>query len=204
MTDTTYKSDARSIVWRQTSPAGDDVVIKRWQYSPLRQRLGRLLGLHPAQREIRWNRRLIALGLPVVPILQHTRHRGRSQLHTPHIGPSLQQALRSGELSFGAKRAIARQLADAVADLFDHELSFRDMKTSNVLLDDAGKLHWIDVGSFRRVSPDRIMRSLALLDHTAAGDGATRTDRLRFARHLAARMHRDARGLIADVCAHPH
>ena len=58
----TYKADARSSVWRVDAPVGS-YVLKRYEYAPLRQRLGLWLGLHPGQRERRGVRRLRRAGI---------------------------------------------------------------------------------------------------------------------------------------------
>src|SRR5690606_33147395 len=87
------------------------VVIKQFTYRTLRQRLAALLGCHPAQREVQVQRRMIAAGLPVVPIMATGREGGRLWLATRHVGESLQHRLKT----CGPDEAAA--LIDAVAAL---------------------------------------------------------------------------------------
>ena len=57
---------------------------------------------------------------------------------------------------------------------------FRDLKTSNLLVDSEDRVWVIDTGSVRRVlSGDDVWRMLANLDRTAVRDGASQADRLR-------------------------
>ncbi|MEX0885568.1 MAG: lipopolysaccharide kinase InaA family protein [Phycisphaeraceae bacterium] len=191
--DVLYKADARSRVWRVQGPRGP-VVVKRFEYSPTRQRLAAMIGRHPAQRERRANQRLVAAGVAVVPIIDAGIDAGRHWLATPWCGESLQARLRRGsgadteaDRNAGDKRTLALALGRFVARLVEQRWYFRDLKPSNILVDTADKLRLIDVGDARRLGGRRqTWRMLATLDRTARRDGATRTQRLRAARELLA------------------
>lgn len=185
-----FKEDRRSRVWLVHSASLGRVAIKRWEYSPWRQRAARLVGLHPGQREWRSNRRLAVLGIAVVPVLAGGVVRGwlgdRYWLATPLWGRSVQRWLTRGRgPTWAARRRGILGLARMADRLLHRGLVFRDLKTSNVIADAGGQVWLIDVGSVRRsVSRGPRLRMLAMLDKTAAGDGATRADRVRFLRAL--------------------
>lgn len=163
----TYKADARSTVWRVDAPAGA-FVLKRYEYPPLRQRLGRWLGMHPGQRERRGVQRLQNAGIAVAEVQRHAVRRGRYVQATAHGGPCLQALL--GETAWEADERRAptlRDLAAATAKLLAAGLVHRDLKVGNVLVRDDGRVVLIDVGAVR---PSRSMRrrraTLWILFHT--------------------------------------
>jgi serine/threonine protein kinase len=183
---TVYKSDRRSRVWRIASPAlQQDLVLKQWTHWPPRQQAARLLGIHPAQRERAINQRMRDAGLPVAPIVDHGWSRGRAWLATPWLGPSLCRLMQDRALSAPQRRELPRRVAALVARLIESRWFFRDLKTSNILVDGAGKLWLIDVGSARRDPRSRhVTRMLRVLDDTAVRDGATPWQRARFVAEL--------------------
>lgn len=176
-----FKEDARSRVWSVRS--GDGViVIKQFTYSPVRQRLAMLLGCHPAQREVQVQRGMIDAGLPVVPIVATGQADGQLWLATAYVGESLQLRLKACNPTHAA------MLIDAVATMTRRLIAagwtFKDLKPSNVLVDDAGELWLIDVGSARRrATPAHIARMMGVMDRVLGRDGVS--DELR-------RRYRDA------------
>ncbi|MCP3903046.1 MAG: hypothetical protein GY715_05355 [Planctomycetes bacterium] len=182
----TYKADERSVVWLAREPEGA-WVIKLYEYAPIRQTLARMIGIHPAQRETRLNRRLRADGLAVVPIAGDGARGGRVWLATPECGEALQIMIQQGQ---PASRAERNRLIDAAVDLWLALVQagwfFRDFQVANILVDDDGRPWLIDVGATRR-SPSRehALRMLRQLHETAVVEGLTRTDAWRGARRVA-------------------
>ncbi|MCC7146535.1 MAG: hypothetical protein IT443_08820 [Phycisphaeraceae bacterium] len=185
-----YKSDARSRVWKVELPGGV-VVIKRFEHSPLRQRLAAWLGIHSAQREWRKHELLRQAGLPVVPIVDRGCERGRLGsrlwLATPWLGETVHQWFTGPhQAEYERRRMILLNLAQLAAGLISGGWFFKDFKTTNVLLDEKGRLWLIDVGCARRLwRRGQVWRMLAMLNHTLARDGATRADRYRVLARLA-------------------
>lgn len=182
-----YKQDRRSKVWLAPS-TGDDpeaVVIKRFEYSPIRQRLAKMFGVHPAQREARVNRWLASKGIAVVPIIASGCQRvglgGKLWLATPKRGRSLQCLLREDlPLSGPLRQAVIESVGRLAGQLLGAGVFFKDLKTSNILIDEAGQAWLIDVGSARpMVLYGRADRMLAMLEKTAAQDGTAVADRVR-------------------------
>lgn len=162
-----FKQDARTRVWQAHGPDGP-VVVKRFEYWPLRQSAGRLLGLHPGQFEQRRMKLLQRAGVPAAPIIAAGMVDGRYHLVTPFIGPSVQQILYEGRLD--------RPRMEAIADLVQRMLSAGlfnpDLKVSNILIDREDRAHLIDVGKVRRSSSDHNRgRMLAMLFHTLEKHG---------------------------------
>ncbi|QDU70192.1 BUD32 family EKC/KEOPS complex subunit [Mucisphaera calidilacus] len=148
-------------------------MIKRFDHSVLRQRLGWWLGLHPVQREVHCAERLAGLGLPVVPIESCGIEGGRGWLMTPYAGPSLQGVLERREASRGQVRAWSRALGRMTGAMLARGWWNRDLKTSNVLVDASGGLWMIDTGGARRTGGrlERPLRVMArLLVKTATQD----------------------------------
>lgn len=188
-----YKHDGRSRVWRVDSPQQGSVVIKRFEHSPLRQRVAMLLGVHPAQAEMRKALALAHAKIPVVPIMgMHVQNTGtlgvKVHLATRWLGVSLQQAMKeqrplvTGECQ---REKIMACLGELAASLLLAGWVFRDLKTSNLLIDDQGRLRLIDVGSARNVgtitsgsAPARAWRMLWMLNHTLTQDGWSKAQRI--------------------------
>jgi len=183
-----YKNDGRTRVWSVAAPAGT-VMVKRFDRPVWRQRLAALVGLHPGQIEARRTGQMRAAGLPVPPILARGSAGGRRWHAYPYAGKSLLWRLRDGDLANRAARLAAiESLAKLVAAMLEAGWNHRDFKTSNLLIDDAGKVWVIDVGAVAPLVHERndAVAMLATLDVGARLDKASRADRLRFLRHLAA------------------
>jgi tRNA A-37 threonylcarbamoyl transferase component Bud32 len=164
-----FKQDARTRVWQAHGPDGP-VVVKRFEYWPLRQLAGRLLGIHPGQFEQRRIRLLERVGVSAAPIIASGVINGRYHLVTPFIGPSVQQVLFEGRLDRPRMEAIA----DLVQGMLSSGLFNPDLKVSNILIDRHDRAHLIDVGKVRRSSSDRNRsRMLAMLFHTLEKHGIT-------------------------------
>lgn len=179
-----YKSDARSRVWRVETAAGP-VVIKRFEFSPLRQRLLALLGLHPMQREIRITRMLLTAGVRAAPILGHGVDRaagGRCWIATPWTGQSVYMLLkRGGFRDFRSRRAAAAAVAEVTAAMLNAGLAHRDHRLTNMLLDENGDAWLIDVMGVRRSRGESdVLRTIAALAVGSQRIGMTRGDRWRF------------------------
>jgi hypothetical protein len=193
-----YKTDARSRVWRVETERGP-VVIKRFEFSAVRQRLGALLGVHPAQRERRWNARLASLGIPVAPILAHGWLGGKRFLIYPYVGPSLHWVMR--QRSGPARHAALRSAAEITAALIRAKLFNRDHKASNMLVDAEGKAYLTDVGGIRAFREGAAEAMLASLDESLARAGGTRGDRWRVGLEVVRRCPelRDVRDVARSI-----
>lgn len=172
----THKSDARSTVWQARTSAGRDIVIKRFEHSPIRQQLSRWLFVHPAQFEGRANARMLTQGIRVAPVIASGWQRSgigcRAWLATEYVGPSLQARLRDGSLREAELRTVAASVAALVATLLAGGWYFRDLKTSNIVLADDSQPVLIDVGSARPLrSPRQREKMLAMLEETSLSDG---------------------------------
>jgi hypothetical protein len=181
-----FKSDRRSRVWRVDLGGAGSFVIKRFEYSPTRQRLACLLALHPAQRERRANRKLLAAGVPVLPIVargcQSDGLGVRCWLATPAARGSLHDLILHDRLGAGRRGAI-ESAARLTATLLQRGLTNDDHKASNIVIDERGEAWLIDAGAVRRSRGWRdVSGLLERLDETARHAGATRADRLRFLR----------------------
>ncbi len=212
---TVYKFDPkRSNVWLEVD--GDrQYVVKRFESSPAKQQFLRCLQIHPGQCEIKQHRQLERLGIPVVPIEKQVWQAGKLCLITPVMGQSLDRAAQAGQFDQPAARhALAKALGQLTALLLSKQLFFRDLKCSNILMDEAGQLRLIDAGSIRKVSaaqlPDCLKRMTRLLEKTAmeaAGQSPcpftlSKTDRLRFAKSVLANV--SCSTALADVLAMSH
>ena len=171
-----YKQDRRSRVWRIDAPDGRAYVIKRFEYSPIKQMLAGMLGIHPGQRERRCCEMLKAAGLAVVPIVGGGVSQRKYWLVTPYTGKSLYNLLHHGELTDPQKRT---QLMTAVGQLTRQlaakGLFNRDHKASNIVVDEDAKPWLIDVVGVRRSrgqkDTDRMLANLRgnLLEAGASG-----------------------------------
>ena len=164
-----FKHDARTRVWQARGPNGP-VVIKRFEYWPLRQAAGRLLGIHPGQYEQRRIRLLERAGVPAAPIISTGVVGGKYHLVTPYIGPTLQELLKAGHVDGKVLEAVA----ELVHQMFAAGLVNSDFKISNILIHDWGVAHLIDVGKVRQsTSRHNRGRMLAILFHTLDKHGVT-------------------------------
>jgi hypothetical protein len=161
-------------------------VIKQFVYSPLRQRLALLLGIHPGRRELACNRLLGAAGVRVVPIIDAgVEGRGlgcRAWLATPLTGSSLHHLLDASEGDADARGRLIDAAACLGADLIRAGFWFKDLKPSNIVIDEAGEAWLIDVGSARPAQkPAETRRMLKIMDRVLARAGADKALRQRFA-----------------------
>lgn len=162
------KLDGRSRVWiERDGPAPR--VVKRFEAAPRRQRLRLWLGLHPAQQELRWNRRLRRMGVPVVPVIAAGHEPvglgTRAWLATPWWGDSLHHRLRAAAGDAAAVERLLDAAAPVIAALAARGLRFRDLKPSNIVIDEQGRAALIDVGGMRRGGGDRdLPRMLEVLE----------------------------------------
>lgn len=197
-----YKQDARrSSVWLE-SQAGDSYVVKRFEFSVLKQALLRLLHIHPGQCEWRAHTMLKQMDLPALPIDKLGWRAGRCYLLSQPVGPALNNMITRGLFDAPCDRHhLAEQLGQLTGKLLARRLFFRDLKLSNILLSAQNTLVLIDAGSIRRVPartlPDCVKRMHDLLQITTqiALDHRTdnppqlsRTDRLRYLTALLAQL----------------
>ncbi len=197
----TFKADARSHVWLVDAPRGQRV-IKRFEYSRLRQRLSLLLGIHPGRRELKCNRRLRAAQVSVVPIVDAgVEGRGlgcRAWLATPLTGSSLHHRLDAAQGDTKDQGRLIDAAACLAADLIRAGFWFKDLKPSNIVIDQSGDAWLIDVGSARPArKPAHTERMLAVMDRVLVRAGADAALRRRFdaAVRQAAGLNGDARPL---------
>lgn len=181
----TFKADARSRVWLVDAPQGRRV-IKRFEYSPLRQRLSLLLAIHPACRELQRNRRLRAARLRVVPIIdagvEGCGLGCRAWLATPLAGTSLHHRLKAPEAGTDGHGRLIDAAVRLAADLIGAGFCFKDLKPSNIVIDESGDAWLIDVGSARPArKPAHTERMLAVMDRVLVRAGVDAALRQRFA-----------------------
>lgn len=177
-----YKHDARSRVWRIDAADGRSFVVKRFEYSPIRQLLGFVLGLHPGQRERRRARHLKAAGLTVAPIIASgVQRRGVGVCYwlvTPYLGTSLYHLFYQGELTDADRRErVLQAVGRLTGELIRLGIFNRDHKASNIVVDGEDRPWLIDVGAVRRFrGVAGAVRMLANLCQTLAEAGATQAD----------------------------
>ena len=194
----TFKADGRSHVWLVDAPPGQRV-IKRFEYSRLRQRLSLLLGIHPGRRELKCNRRLRAAQVRVVPIVDagvEGRGLGCSAwLATPLTGSSLHHLLDTADQDPEGRGRLIDAAARLAADLIRAGFWFKDLKPSNIVIDESGDAWLIDVGSARPArKPAHTERMLAVMDRVLVRAGADAALRRRFDASV-----RQAAGLDGDA-----
>jgi len=183
-----YKADRRSTVWSVYRGEGL-FVVKRFEYSPLRQAAGLGCRLHPAQLERRSHVRLRDAGLPVVPLVDGGMVVAgvglKVWLATQWAGRMLNAVLTDPAVSDAEKRAAIDEAASLTRRLIEARLVFRDLKPSNMLIDASGHARLIDTGSVRRgASSRRIERMIATMQRVLARNGAAPSLIERYASHL--------------------
>ena len=191
----TYKSDARTRVWRVEAPPPDgrSFVIKQFQHSPTRQTWAMLVGMHPAQYERRGTRLLQRRGISVAPIVDWgVTFRGpkaKAWLLMPYCGRSLKHRLRKGEFTSHARRMrVLTSVAELTAAMLAHGLFNRDHKASNVLIDDTDRAWLIDAGGVRQEKQDaQRLRMLMALAVTVPPRKVSRAEQVRFLRVVVQR-----------------
>lgn len=189
--DEVYKQDGRSKVWRVEHATLGPVVVKRFEYTPSRQRVSLIVGTHPGQHELKRNRQLALAGVPVVPILDAGEERagfgGRAWLATPLMGTSMQRHLTNPGTTHAQRETLIDGAAKLTRRLLDAGYTFKDLKPSNIVLDDAGAMQLIDVGSARPdTSQKQTTRMLAVMDRVLKRDGVGRELRERYRDQVAA------------------
>ncbi|NQV82092.1 MAG: hypothetical protein HQ495_16160 [Alphaproteobacteria bacterium] len=183
----TFKADARSRVWR-VNRDGVDLVVKRFEYSPWRQAFGRMLGIHPAQLELAAQRTLEAAGVRVITTIDCGMDKGRAWLATPAVGTSLQRALASNRDDHAALMDAAATLTLA---LIEAGFTFKDLKPSNILIDNRGDAWLIDVGSVKNTTSRKaVRRMLEVMRRVLARDRVASDLIERFCDATTARIHR--------------
>lgn len=180
-----YKHDARSKVWRVEHGTLGPVVVKRFEYTPGRQRVSLIVGTHPGQHELKRNRQLAAAGVPVVPILEAGEERagfgGRAWLATPLTGTSLQRLLTAPDTSDVQRETLIDDAAELTRQLIAAGFTFKDLKPSNIVVGEHDRLLLIDVGSARPdTSKKQTTRMLAVMDRVLKRDGVSRELRERY------------------------
>ncbi|WP_221435453.1 lipopolysaccharide kinase InaA family protein [Algisphaera agarilytica] len=197
-----FKQDRRSRVWSVEDGSGRRWAIKRFEHSPLRQRLVAKVGQHPAQREVKWHAKLIAAELPVVPIFAAGHDAsGRQWLITPWRGDDLAEWIQDGRLADdpALRHDVTRQLGAIAGRIMQMRVFNRDFKARNFVVDEQGKVWLIDAGGCRGGKGTPLLafalRMLTLLNRTARGAAKesgradalpSRTDRQRFFRTMTA------------------
>jgi hypothetical protein len=188
-----FKRDDRSVVWR-VERAGGPRVVKRFVYAPLRQRLSLLVGRHPGQAELKWNRALRGAGVPVVPVvdggIEPAGLGATVWLATPLAGASMQRLIREEATRRTHGEALISAAADLTRALFAAGFWSRDLKPSNIVIDDDGRALLIDVGSARHApagpaAAATTARTLAVMDRVLARDGVDEPLRRRYAQLVA-------------------
>ena len=192
-TRTIYKQDRRSEVWHMSGASGD-YVAKRFLHSPLRQRAALWTGLHPAQLELRRNAALQRAAVPVVAIvdvgIEMQRAGGGCHvwLITPRLGESLHRLLVREDVSDAARRRWLSAAATLTCQLLRAGFTFRDLKPSNIVIDEAGAARLLDVAGVRRGTPRRrVAHMLALMDRVLTRAGMDEAMRRHYADEVARR-----------------
>lgn len=181
----TFKSDQRSRVW-SVDAAGGTVVVKRFEFAPIKQRLSALIGRHPAQLELSWNQKLRNAKLPIVPIvdggIEPCRLGCRVWLATLRAGTSLQRLLQRGRSDEAQCSAAINAAAQLTVSLIDAGFWFKDLKPSNIVIDVSGEAWLIDVGSARRSNHrQNVDRMLIVMQRVLLRDEVNEDLRERFA-----------------------
>lgn len=192
-----FKEDRRTRVWRVEDGRGQGWAIKRFGHPALRQKLSAAFGAHPVQRETLWHDRLITAGLPVAPAYDlGSDDAGRRYQATPYFGPTLYDVLRQDPPPSAERRhELTRQAGRLTGQLLALRIFYRDLKASNLVVDEHDVVRLIDAGDCRGAKGTPLLatalRMLTKLDrHTQqAGPGYSfvqvhRTDRLRFFRAM--------------------
>ena len=172
----TYKGDTRSRVWRVDHATHGPVVVKQFVYQPARQRVSLAVGVHPAQLEAARNHQLQEAGVPVVPLIDGGEERcgfgGRVWLATPFVGASLQRRITDSAVDDVRVSELIDSAAMLTRRLLKAGYTFKDLKPSNIIIDDAGAMHLIDVGSAKPSTREKhIVRMLAVMDRVLKRDG---------------------------------
>ena len=193
-----FKDDRPTRVWRVDDRDGRPWVIKRFNHPAWRQRGLAAVGQHPVQRETAWHRRLIEAGLAVSPAFDlGFDDRGRRYQATPYLGVTLYDLIRrTPALPATQRHDLARQAGRLTGQLVAMGVFYRDLKSSNLVVDAAGTLRLIDAGDCRptrlvsrrgtaRKMVDRLHRHLRRAGPGYSFAAVHRTDRVRFIQAMA-------------------
>ena len=177
---TVYKDDARSRVWSTEHVAYGLVVVKQFTYSSARQRAARVAGIHPAQCEAARNHQLRTSGVPVVPLVDGGEERAgfgrRIWLATPFTGISLQHRITDPAVDDVGASELIDAAARLTRKLLKAGYTFKDLKPSNIIIDGAGVMHLIDVGSAKpSTRKKQVARMLAVMDRVLKRNGIQQT-----------------------------
>ena len=178
-----YKSDRRSRVW-QVQTADGPVVVKRFEYTPWRQWLALCAGCHPGQQQCRAVERLVQARVPVVPVIdagfEACPPGCRVWLSSPYAGRSMQQLL-ADATDDPHRTALVDAAVRLTGQLIEAGYWFKDLKPSNIIINDAIEAKLIDVGSVRRCrGPGQIQRMLAVMDRVMTRDEVSAALRRRY------------------------
>ncbi|WP_428388117.1 lipopolysaccharide kinase InaA family protein [Mucisphaera sp.] len=146
-----FKHDHRSRVWLAQAPDHTRWVIKQFLHNPSQQRRAWRLGLHPAQRERRSQRRLTRQHIPVVPVAAiGIDHQHLGYLITPYAGPSLQSLAKDpGQLTPASRHQLAHNLGQLTGQLMNAGWYNRDHKASNIVISTDNQPLLIDTPGIR-------------------------------------------------------
>lgn len=180
-----YKDDARSRVVRVDVPAGS-FVIKRYVYAPWRQFMAWKIGSHPIQREQLAISLLDEQGFRVLPMLASgvlsTKRGFIGYGISRFVGESLHRRIRRKLFDSDDQQRLALESAgEQTARLIEQGIYHRDLKASNLLIDDEGHAWLIDVGDIRGTrSQAKFNSMLQGMDTTFDLCEAKEMDRARF------------------------
>jgi serine/threonine protein kinase len=156
------------------------MVVKRYDYTPLRQRIEWLIGTHPLQDELKAFAFLKQLRFPIARIMAQGMHDGKGFLVTQFFGESLQGAIYRGRFSnHKLRRRVAHNIGSLMGSLWLEKVFLRDFKAANILVDSKGNLAIIDPGRKQTIKrPEQFIRMANLMAYSTKNPGATRTDHL--------------------------
>ncbi len=191
-----FKHDPRSRVWAIETGVGL-MVVKRYDYARLRQRIEWLIGTHPLLDELKAFEFITSAGLPTAKILAQGIRDGQGFLVTRHFGESLQGAVYRGRFNEpGLRKQVTQNIGELMAKLWQAKVFLRDFKAANLLVDLKGQLAIIDPGRKQSLkSPEQFVKMARLMAGSAGRAGATKADQLRAWQHAMTLVGSDAPAL---------
>jgi tRNA A-37 threonylcarbamoyl transferase component Bud32 len=195
-----FKHDPRSRVWAIETHAGL-MVVKRYEYSGVRQRLEWVIGTHPLLDELKAFGFLNQMGLPTAQIMAQGIRGGQGFLVTRHFGEALQGAIYRGRFNDPAvRKKVARNVGALMARLWQGKVYLRDFKAANLLVNLKGELAIIDPGRKQVMrGPEQFAKMARLMSGSTRRAGASRTDVLRAWREAMRGAEGDAGMLEAGM-----